>query len=129
MARTILAGCLIGLLAISAGCKMCAHPYDYCGPTFDGGCTVNCDPYARACSILSPSPYVDSCGGSCGGCVSSAVEPGEELVAETTGVEAVRLRPIPKVAAKPMPGVEEPAHETPGDSPGWVAYNPQQPRR
>ena len=45
---------------------MCAHPYDYCGPTFDaprddcsgdgacGDCGPCCDPLARAGSILSP---------------------------------------------------------------------------
>ncbi|MBN1590891.1 MAG: hypothetical protein JW888_15365 [Pirellulales bacterium] len=45
---------LLGLTA-GAGCRMCAHPFDYCGPTYVGECgTVCCDPDARAGSVLSP---------------------------------------------------------------------------
>lgn len=45
---------LAGLTA-AAGCRMCAHPYDECGPTFVGECgPVCCNPYARAGSVLSP---------------------------------------------------------------------------
>jgi len=32
---------------------MCAHPYDYCGPTYTGECGTQCAPNARAGSILS----------------------------------------------------------------------------
>ena len=32
---------------------MCAHPYDYCGPTFTGACDEPCCPNVRAGSILS----------------------------------------------------------------------------
>ena len=54
-------------LVLSSGCRMCAHPYDYCGPTFtgacgDGGCgscgscggggDARCDPLYRAASVL-----------------------------------------------------------------------------
>ena len=33
MVRTIFACCLLVLVASMAGCRMCASPYDYCGPT------------------------------------------------------------------------------------------------
>jgi hypothetical protein len=42
------------LLAGGTGCSMCAHPYDYCGPT-EFGCYRNeCDVDPRAGSILCP---------------------------------------------------------------------------
>ena len=44
----------IGLSMTATGCRMCAHPYDYCGPTFTGGACDTCDFNARAGSILSP---------------------------------------------------------------------------
>lgn len=53
---TLIAVCLV---AMATGCRLCAHPYDYCGPTVVGGCQ-SCDPYARAGSILSPP--IDSSG-------------------------------------------------------------------
>ncbi|MGQ9576716.1 MAG: hypothetical protein ACUVUC_15520 [Thermoguttaceae bacterium] len=45
-----IAGCLI---LAAAGCRMCAHPYDECGPTFFGGHPAQCMSTARAGSILS----------------------------------------------------------------------------
>ena len=54
MVRTRIAWPLVALIALSAGCAMCAHPYDYCGPTFTGECGQACDPMARAGSRLSP---------------------------------------------------------------------------
>lgn len=51
MRRTTFAGIGIGLLVLAAGCTMCAHPYDYCGPVYDGPC-VSCG----------------ACGGGCGEC-------------------------------------------------------------
>ena len=53
MARTLGAWITIGLVAMAAGCRMCDNPYDYCGPTFVGGCYQQCCPTARAGSILS----------------------------------------------------------------------------
>jgi hypothetical protein len=59
MKNTLLLIALIGLLAAGSGCRMCADPYDYCGPTYAGPCgPVVCNPNARAGSVLSPSPYV-----------------------------------------------------------------------
>ena len=40
----------------SLGCRLCDHPYDYCGPTSIAGRFQPCDPCARAGSILSPGP-------------------------------------------------------------------------
>ena len=54
--RQILLGLLlIGLTAATTGCRICANPFDYCGPTYVGECgPVCCNPDARAGSVLSP---------------------------------------------------------------------------
>ncbi len=58
MVRTIFACCLLVLVASMAGCRMCASPYDYCGPTSMEECGQGCGqgscPSARQGSILSP---------------------------------------------------------------------------
>ena len=53
MARTAFAWSVVALVAVTAGCTMCAHPHDYCGPTFTGECGTHCAPNARAGSVLS----------------------------------------------------------------------------
>ena len=53
MSRTTVAWIALGLMATAAGCRMCASPYDYCSPTFTGGCGEDCAPFVRAGSILS----------------------------------------------------------------------------
>jgi hypothetical protein len=53
MSRTQLVWILLGLITLLSGCRMGAHPFDYCGPTYTcgpGGCSL-CEP--RAGSILS----------------------------------------------------------------------------
>lgn len=52
MSRALYAGCLVGWVVLAAaGCRMCAHPYDYCGPIV--GDPLGCCPTARAGSILT----------------------------------------------------------------------------
>ena len=53
MVRTLIAWSVVVLVAVSGGCRMCASPYDNCGPTFTGECGQDCDPNARSCSILA----------------------------------------------------------------------------
>jgi len=53
MSRSLIAWVGLGLLILGAGCRMCAHSYDYCGPLFSGKCGEQCDPRYRAGSILS----------------------------------------------------------------------------
>ena len=56
MSRTVLGWMTVGLVTLFSGCAMCAHPFDYCGPTVTGQCGDECDPNAaRAGSILSGS--------------------------------------------------------------------------
>ena len=63
MRRTVFALTAIVLVAAATGCRMCAHPFDYCGPTFTGGNCEACNPDARAGSILSPTTSDDVGGG------------------------------------------------------------------
>ena len=56
MIRATLAFGLVILVAVAGGCRMCAESYDYCGPTYNGECDGQCDPNARAGSILSSNP-------------------------------------------------------------------------
>lgn len=46
-----------GLLLLSAGCSMCAHPYDDCGPVYTDGDCSNCMPLARTNSILAMGAF------------------------------------------------------------------------
>jgi len=55
---TAFACSMLVLVATSTGCRMCASPYDECGPTFTGECGQECCPNVRRGSILSPG--VDS---------------------------------------------------------------------
>ena len=54
MIRTVLGLSVVAVLLTVAGCRMCQHPYDYCGPVYDRGCDACC-PDCRAGSILSGS--------------------------------------------------------------------------
>jgi len=53
MSRTWFVWILVSLVAVTAGCAMCASPYDYCAPTFTGECGKDCRPNARVGSILT----------------------------------------------------------------------------
>lgn len=53
MFRKTAASILCGLVAIAAGCRMCASTHDSCGPMCKGECGGHGDAIARAGSILS----------------------------------------------------------------------------
>jgi hypothetical protein len=56
MSRALYGWVLIGLVALSSGCRMCAHPFDYCGPTVTAEEAASCGENApRSGSILSHS--------------------------------------------------------------------------
>jgi hypothetical protein len=79
MRHSLLILTLLGLTA-GAGCRMCAHPYDDCGPTYVGECgTVTCNPDARAGSVLSP-PLEITAGPET--VVEESLEPVEEMTLE-----------------------------------------------
>ena len=63
MSRALYGWALVGLVALSSGCTMCAHPFDYCGPTVTAEEAASCGENApRAGSILSHAvtpPWAD----------------------------------------------------------------------
>jgi hypothetical protein len=64
MRRVMFAWAGIGLLLLAVGCSMCAHPYDYCGPVYDGPCT-SCGACGGGCG---PCGDGAACGQGCGSC-------------------------------------------------------------
>jgi len=54
MSRSGLTWAAVGLLLLAAGCTMCAHPYDKCGPVYGDGSGSNCCPMWRMNSVLGP---------------------------------------------------------------------------
>jgi hypothetical protein len=56
MLRTALGLGIVAVLLAATGCRMCSHPYDYCGPVYhDNGCQ-SCSLHDRAGSILAAAP-------------------------------------------------------------------------
>lgn len=109
MVRTLFGLSLVALVAVTCGCRMCADPYDYCGPLFTGDCCgPPCAPYARAGSILSCG--CQPCGGPPCGCQSV---PGPVMAPGATGPAPGELVPVPDdyvgPAAEPIPAMEEQA--------------------
>jgi hypothetical protein len=51
MIRLVCGSALLGLFVVTSGCSMCAHPFDYYGPVWNG---CNSDPLVRAGSVLDP---------------------------------------------------------------------------
>jgi hypothetical protein len=58
MLRTVFVLGVILSLPVFTGCTLCCHPYDYCGPVYEGCEGQSCDPMYRAGSILSGSPTI-----------------------------------------------------------------------
>jgi hypothetical protein len=62
MARTIAAATVLTLLTITAGCTMCAHPYDYCGPTHGAGGCHDCGSDCGDCGTCGGGGECNDCG-------------------------------------------------------------------
>jgi hypothetical protein len=58
MARTTFVWALLGLLAMTTGCAMCANPYDDCYPTYGGGCEGGACTGPRAGSVRAVGDVV-----------------------------------------------------------------------
>jgi hypothetical protein len=56
MLRTGLGLGVAAVLLAAAGCRMCCHPYDYCGPVYQGGDCQSCSRGDRAGSVLAGTP-------------------------------------------------------------------------
>lgn len=90
MQRILLGWTALGLLALAAGCTLCASPYDYCGPTFTGeGCgDGSCDPRLRSGSILAPADTAFASDEFAGGTViSEEIGPGQIISSDDQIIE------------------------------------------
>jgi hypothetical protein len=134
MRRAMFAWAGIGLLLLAAGCSMCAHPFDYCGPVYDGPCT-SCGACGGGCGQCGDGAACDQGCGSCGGsgqsdngcypCVARAgsvlggaagVVPGDMVVegeasvpagpSATPGAPVIKQPPAEGPAVGAAPGVE-----------------------
>ncbi|HBO43499.1 MAG TPA: hypothetical protein DD670_06130 [Planctomycetaceae bacterium] len=115
MRNTLILLALVGLLTAGVGCRMCADPYDYCGPTYAGPCgPVGCDPLARSGSVLSPPLYGGSGQETVIGAESlemgTPLEPipstGEEIVQPAPRVSDARAKKLPAPPAARASGVQ-----------------------
>ncbi|NLE38258.1 MAG: hypothetical protein GX621_09570 [Pirellulaceae bacterium] len=106
---------LVGLVTAAAGCRMCADPYDYCGPTYAGPCgPVECNPSARSGSVLSPSLYggvgPETMIGAESLDMGTSLEPipwtGDEIVEPAPRVSAARAKKLPAPPAARASGVQ-----------------------
>jgi|GEM_PF-6466300 len=68
MARILATVSLFAVVSFATGCTMCAHPYDYCRPTFTGCDGQPCAPNYREGSIFN------GCRGECSDCVECVTE-------------------------------------------------------
>ena len=93
MHRTGLICTVAALLAVSAGCRMCSHPNDYCGPTFDRGSCQSCDPLARSGSVLSPPINGGGGGGGCESCATQASPDEQRPAGKIISVTDERVKP------------------------------------
>jgi len=84
MYRAICALALLATVAMASGCTMCAHPFDYCGPMFTGGCGEQCDPNARAGSVCSHTTGCTTCGTSVAAAETGTPTEGETIIVATT---------------------------------------------
>ena len=98
MMRALSAWALAGICIVSAGCAVCASPYDECGPTFLGGCDEHCVTDDRAGSIISGHA----------GAYASAATP---TPAADPAEEVTRPEPIPD------PGMQQSPEEPPPPAP------------
>jgi hypothetical protein len=98
MFRTTLGLCAVAILAAVAGCTMCCHPYDNCGPVWDGGECQTCSPHYRAGSIFAGTPDM----------AMSSEKPHRDVQAtkKTASRAAVPTRAQPDSKPGDVPGAE-----------------------
>jgi len=54
MHRTLILSIAVVSVALAAGCSMCGHPHDRCGPTCTGDGSLGCGMQGRAGSVIEP---------------------------------------------------------------------------
>jgi hypothetical protein len=119
MSRMALVWIILSVLTLTLGCRICSHPYDYCGPIVTGqcggGCGGECCPNGpRAGSVLSAGPEV----GPTTAIDYRMTEPGPTSMVQPDSPAAAANQDGGLNAAETQPAL--PA--TPStESPGWAA--------
>ncbi len=120
MTRTLLGLLLVGLALTACGCRMCASPYDYCGPMCDGCCGGTCElnqPRAGEISVMVEPQLLQP-----NLAEPWAVQDVTLSVEEPTfSVEEPTLTPT-----APTPATRATAGGAPSSKPVWTAQRPGQ---
>lgn len=114
MIRAFSALAVAGLCVVSAGCAVCASPYDDCSPTFLGGCDEHCVTDDRAGSIITgyEGQYID-------GQAPATPDRSAEEVPRPSPIPDPGMQQAPDEQMQPMPrdGAEEQPLYRPTPSP------------
>ena len=100
MFRSVLIVIVVGLVAVTTGCRMCAHPFDYSGPVLDGTCDGQADCGCDTCDGQAGG------GGRAGSILSGGMHPSviSQPVAHTqptpATVHSAAPRPIPTASGR-----------------------------
>jgi hypothetical protein len=89
---------ILAVLSTLAGCTMCCHPYDWCGPVHDGEGCQSCDSRYRVGSILAGTAETATLH-EVGADVTTQGMADEPIVDGQTRVSAKHARSEPSVAA------------------------------
>ncbi len=131
MVRVSFAVAIIAVIATTVGCTMCCHPYDYCGPVYDGQgrYATGCSRCARAGSIFAEEADAPMQ-------ISGTAKPAGGMAKQSSGMPArtasarVRTRTTPQRApSTEVAGSERIVSVTDRavDSPALAADSPAQP--
>jgi hypothetical protein len=89
---------LLGVILLGAGCTMCCHPYDYCGPVFQPGCDGK--PFCSPCRCGS---ILDGCGWRmCPSCRAMASPPSKAAQPTPAPQSAATIEPVPEPMNAPF---------------------------
>jgi hypothetical protein len=91
---------LLGVILSGAGCTMCCHPYDYCGPVYQPGCDGK--PFCSPCRCGS---ILDGCGWRmCPSCRAQASQLSAAASQQTAAPQSTEtLEPVPEPMSEQSP--------------------------
>ncbi len=135
MIRISIALAAIALIGTTVGCTMCCHPYDYCGPVYEGQgrYATGCSQCARAGSIFAadaaesmpvndtPVQTVSARAKSRPKALagSSAAVPGSERILSVSDRAVEKSTPVAVSSGQPQDRSVEAQPSSPAD--GWTA--------
>jgi hypothetical protein len=109
MVRMLLACSMLALVAVTAGCSMCAHPFDYCGPLASGGCGGQACMGPRAGTVRNPGDPVTGSG--------VVLTSGEEVYYDETVPQPMGGAPVGAAPPAPAPVAGSPSRVVAAERP------------